>query len=110
MNFMDQISSGTAFAVGVAAGIPSVAYAVVTEDFGAVVTGVALGVVALGWAIWRAVNDNRLNSLLNRIDRAEKEADKYQAEATAAEVKAGELTVENAILKAKLKQFDPTSG
>ena len=108
MNFMNQISSGTALIVGVVSGIPSVTYAVVTEDFGAVVTGVALGVIALGWAIFKAINDNRLNSILDRLDKAEALADKYRDDATKAEVQASQLTVELAVVKARLRQFDPT--
>ena len=107
MNFMNQISSGKALIVGVVSGIPSVTYAVVTEDFGAVVTGVALGVIALGWAIFKAMNDNRLNSILDRLDKAEALADKYRDDAIKAEAQAGQLTVELAVVKARLKQYEP---
>lgn len=108
MNLLDHVSSGTAAAIGIVSGVPSVAYAVVTEDFGGIVTGTALGIIALGWAIWKSVNDSRINTLRDRIDQAEKEAAEVRDEKTKAEVRSGQLTVENAILKARLRQFDPT--
>jgi hypothetical protein len=103
MQFMNQVSSGAALLVGTAATLPSVAYAAITEDFSGVAAGAALGVVALGWSIWRASNDQRLDALLKRLDRAEKEADEYRDKATAAEAEKAKLTVELAAASAKLK-------
>lgn len=103
MQFMNHISSGMALAVGAATTIPSVAYATITEDFSGVAAGAALGVVALGWSIWRASNDQRLDALLKRLDRAEKEADDYRDQATAAEAEKAKLIVELAAANAKLK-------
>jgi hypothetical protein len=113
MQFLNQVSSGTALLVGTAATIPSVAYAAITEDFTGVAAGAALGVVALGLSIWRASNDQRLDALMKRLDRAEKEADEYRAKATKALDENAGLIVEVASMKAKLKiseagSFDAT--
>lgn len=103
MNFMQNVSSGAALAVGTAATVPSVVYAAITEDFSAVAAGVALGVVALGWSIWRASNDQRLDALLKRLDQAEKEVDEYRDKATEAEAEKATMKIELAALRAKLK-------
>lgn len=107
MNFLDNVSIPVAAGVGAASGATSVVYAAATESFGAVATGAALGVVALGWAIWKSLNDNRLNTILDRLDRAEKEVDKYRDEATASDIRAGQLQVKLAVVEARLRLYEP---
>ena len=106
MNFMNQISSGTALIVGAAAGIPSFVAASINGETMSTMGGIALGVIGLGWAIYRSSNDQRFNTILNRLDRAEKEADQYRDDATKAEVQAGKLTVELAVVKERLKRYE----
>lgn len=82
MNFMNQISSGTAFVVGIAAGVPSFVAASINGETMSTMGGIALGVIGLGWAIYRSSNDQRFNTILSRLDRAEEEAEKYRIELT----------------------------
>jgi len=103
MRFMDSISPGVSFAVGVVTGVPSLLYAAVTEDFSAVAVGSAVGLVTLGLAIWRSSNDSRIDGLLSRLAKAEQESDRHQSDAIAAKAKAAEMVVEMAALNARLK-------
>jgi peptidoglycan hydrolase CwlO-like protein len=59
-------------------GGPSVVYAAATDEWLPVVSGVALGVIGLGWAIYRAANDQRFETILKRLDKAEAEVDDYR--------------------------------
>lgn len=75
---MDALTSGRALAGGVVATISSVSYAAIRDDFFPVTVGAALGVIGLGWAIYRAANDQRFETILKRLDKAEAEVDEYR--------------------------------
>lgn len=69
------VSSGNALVTGVLASIASVSWAAAQDDFFPIAIGAALGVVGLGWAIYRAANDQRFETILKRLDKSEAEVD-----------------------------------
>lgn len=75
---MQGVNSGPAFVFGAITGIPSAVYASINADALTVVAGIAAGVVGLGWSIYRSSNDQRFDTILARLDKAEKEAEEYR--------------------------------
>lgn len=72
---MQAVSSGNALVGGLFASIASVSWAAVQDDFFPIAVGAAMGVIGLGWAIYRAANDQRFETILKRLDKSEAEVD-----------------------------------
>jgi hypothetical protein len=75
---MQNINSGPSFLIGMIAGVPSFAMAAINSETLAMMAGIAAGVIGLGWSIYRSSNDQRFDTILGRLDKAEKEADEYR--------------------------------
>jgi hypothetical protein len=110
MRFMDSISPGLSLAIGAVTGLPSVAVAVSQGDYGSLVLGTAIGLVTLGWSIYRASGDQRLDALLKRLDQSEREVDLYRERATHAEAEAVRLEVKMARMAAQKEPLDAPKG
>ncbi|APW60470.1 hypothetical protein [Paludisphaera borealis] len=106
MRFMEHVSAGQALFVSAITGGPSLVYASVQEDFAPVAAGAAVGFLAFLLTIWRSSGDSRFETVLRRLDKAEKEADDYRNESTDAKSKVAELLVELAAANARLKLND----
>lgn len=55
--------------------VPSISYAAFQDEVLPVIGGVAIGTLMLGWSIYRSSNDQRFETILARLDKAEKEVD-----------------------------------
>jgi hypothetical protein len=75
---MQNVNSGPSFLIGMIAGVPSFAYAAINSETLTVMAGIAAGVIGLGWSIYRSSNDQRFDTILDRLDKAEKEASDYR--------------------------------
>lgn len=63
--------------MGVIVGVPSFVATVFQGDTLTLMGGIAAGVIGLGWSIYRSLNDQRFDTILARLDKAEKEASDY---------------------------------
>lgn len=104
---MNSANNGPSFLIGMVAGVPSFAYAVFNNESMTLIAGIAAGVIGLGWSIYRSSNDQRLEAILNRLDKAEEEAKGYRDGKVAVEMENARLNVELAAAMAKLKAGDP---
>lgn len=75
---MDFMTSGRTFFASLVLGGGSYVYAAINSEALTIVGGIALGTMGAVWSIYRSSNDQRFETILKRLDKAEAEVDEYR--------------------------------
>ena len=106
---LDHITRPAAFGAFAAIG-GSAWSAIISPDILPAIGGIAVGIVGLGWSIFMAGRDKRVDTLLAQIKTLQGLLDECQGERQAGEKERKDLWIENYRLKGEMERLKARFG